>query len=343
MNKNSLLNNTEDYKSFFLEIKDKVYKTQIEALKKINSQLINLYFEIGKTILDRQKKHNWKKSIVENLALDLQNEFVGNKSFSARNLWHMRNFYVSYNDNQKLKTLSSEISWSHNIAIMQKCKDNLQREYYFKMTSRSNWSYRTLLNHIENKSYEKFAINQTNFKTTVKKADIAEAKFAVKDNYIFDFLELDEDHKERELENDIIKNIRKFLIEMGSYFSFIGNQYRLEINGKEFFIDLLLYHRKLKSLVAIELKIGEFKPEYAGKMQFYLSLLNDKVKLEDENPSIGIIICKEKDRTIVEYTLKDVNQPIGVGSYQTLKNLPDDYAKYFPSSEEMAEKLKVLK
>jgi predicted nuclease of restriction endonuclease-like (RecB) superfamily len=343
MNKVSPLNNTEEYKSFFVEIKNKVYKTQNEALKRVNNELINLYFDIGKTIVEKQEKHNWKKSIVENLAKDLQSEFVGNKSFSSRNLWHMRNFYVSYNEDKKLKTLSSEISWSHNIAIMQKCKDDLQKEFYLKMSSRSNWSYRTLLNHIENKSYERFAINQTNFDDTVKKSDITEANLSVKDEYIFDFLELNEEHKERELENAIVKNIRKFLIEMGSYFSFIGNQYRLEVDGEDFFIDLLLYHRKLKSLVAIELKIGKFKPEYAGKMQFYLSLLNEQVKLEDENPSIGIIICKEKNRTIVEYTLKEVNQPIGVGTYQTLKSLPDDYAKYFPSSEEIAEKLKVLK
>ena len=343
MNKITPLDNSEEYKDFFIEIKNRVYKTQNEALKRVNSELINLYFDIGKTIVEKQKKYNWKKAIIENLAKDLQNEFVGIKGFSARNLWNMRRFYLLYHENKKMQTLFAEISWSHNVAIMEKCKDDLEREFYFKISSRSNWSYRTLLNHIENKSYEKFAINQTNFENTVKNSNLTEANLSVKDEYVFDFLELNEDHQERDLENAIVKNIRKFLIEMGSYFSFIGNQYRLEVDGEDFFIDLLLYHRKLKALVAIELKIGKFKPEYAGKMQFYLSLLNKQVKLDDENPSIGIIICKEKNRTIVEYTLKEVNQPIGVGTYQTLKNLPDDYAKYFPSSEEIAEKLKVLK
>ncbi len=166
-----------------------------------------------------------------------------------------------------------------------------------------------------------------------------QAKLAIKDEYIFDFLELSEEHSEQELETALIKNIRKFLIEMGGYFAFIGNQYRIEIEGDEFYIDLLLYHRVLKSLVAVELKIGNFKPEYAGKMQFYLSVLNDTVKLKDENSSIGIIICKSKKRTIVEYALKDSNKPIGVESYTISENLPNELKDYLPSSKELTEQL----
>ncbi|MCK4359464.1 MAG: DUF1016 domain-containing protein, partial [Candidatus Cloacimonetes bacterium] len=183
---------------------------------------------------------------------------------------------------------------------------------------------------------------QTNFDKTLPEKYKHQAKLAVKDEYTFDFLELGEEHSEKELEISIINNIRKFLTEMGGYFAFIGNQFRIEIDGEEFFVDLLLYHRKLKSLVAIELKIGKFKPEYAGKIQFYLSVLDDKVKLENENSSIGIIICKDKNRTIVEYALKDVNKPIGVSTYTITSKLSEYMSKYLPTPEEIAEKLTIF-
>ena len=210
------------------------------------------------------------------------------------------------------------------------------------MTKRYGWTYRVLINHIENKSYEKFLLNQTNFDDTVPQKYQDQAKLAVKDEYIFDFLELGEEHSEKELESAIVSNIGKFLTQMGNDFAFMGNQYRLEVDGDEYFIDLLLFHRRLKSLIAVELKIGKFKPEFAGKMNFYLSALNDIVRLEDENPSIGIIICKDKNRTVVEYSLKDSNKPIGVSSYTLLDTLPSELQEFFPSSEEIADRLSVF-
>ncbi len=251
----------------------------------------------------------------------------------------MRTFYTEYKDDTKLQPLVAEISWSHNIVLIQKVKNLTEREFYIKMTKKFGWTKNVLIHQIENQSFEKYQLNQTNFDKAVPKKYKKQAKLAVKDEYTFDFVELSNEHSEKELEIALINNIRKFLSEMGNHFSFIGNQYRVEIDGDEFFIDLLLYHRALKSLVAIELKIGEFKPEYAGKMQFYLSVLNNTVKLDDENPSIGIIICKSKKRTIVEYALQDANKPIGVASYTISKKLPKELKDYLPSSAELKNQL----
>lgn len=338
----SNLSSPSQYSDFVVSIKQRILKSQYEALKSVNKELITLYWDIGKSIVEKQDEFGWGKSIVKNLAEDLQKEFVGIKGFSVRNLWNMRTFFLEYKENEKLQTLSAQITWSHNMAVIQKCKDNLEREFYVQMTKRYGWTYRVLINHIENRSYEKFLLNQTNFEETVPQQHKDQAKLAVKDEYIFDFLELGEEHSERELESAIVKNIGKFLTQMGNDFTFMGNQYRLEVDGEEFFIDLLLFHRRLKSLIAIELKIGAFKPEYAGKMNFYLSALNDKVRLDDENPSIGIIICKDKNRTIVEYSLKDSNKPIGVSSYKLLDTLPKELKAFLPSSEEIAERLSVF-
>jgi predicted nuclease of restriction endonuclease-like (RecB) superfamily len=332
----------DEYNTFLTEIRDRIRKSQYEALRSVNKELIVLYRDIGMMIVERQEKYGWGKSIVENLASDLQNEYPGIKGFSARNLWNMRNFYVLYRDDQKLQPLVAEISWTKNLVIMEKCKDSLEREFYILMTKKFGWTKNVLINQIENKAYQQYLLNQTNFDKAVPEKYRSQAKLAVKDEYTFDFLELGEEHSEKELESALVNKIRHFLTEMGNYFCFIANQYRIEIDDEEFFIDLLLYHRKLKCLVAIELKIGKFLPEYAGKMQFYLSVLDDKVKLEDENPSIGIIVCKNKNRTIVEYTLKDVSKPIGVSTYKILKELPEDLSEYLPSGDEIAEKLELL-
>jgi len=207
------------------------------------------------------------------------------------------------------------------------------------MTQKFSWTYDSLTNQVDAKIYNKYLNNQVNFESTLPEPIQSQAKLAVKDEYTFDFLELSEDYSEKELELGLLKNIRKFLLEMGGYFCFVANQYRLEVSNQEFFIDLLLYHRKLKSLVAIELKIGDFKPEYAGKMSFYLSALNDKMKLDDENSAIGIIICRTKDRTIVEYALKSNNQPIGVGTYSVQEDLPEELQKYLPSEKDLIDSI----
>ena len=325
----------EDYKTFLAEVKERIRRAQYEALKAVNKELIQLYWDIGKMIVERQKKYGWGKSIVENLARDLQKEFPGMSGLSSRNLWYMRNFFLTYEGNLKLQPLAAEISWTHNIIIMEKCKDDLEREFYIRMTKKFGWSKNVLIHQIENKTYEKTLLGQTSFEKTLPEKLKYQAKLAVKDEYTFDFLELSEEHSEMELERAILAKMNKFLIEMNAMFAFLGNQYRIEIHGKEFFIDILLYHRHLKCLVAIELKVSEFKPEYVGKMQFYLSALDDKVRLPDENPSIGIIICKEKDRTIVEYALRDTSKPIGVATYKIISKLPKNLRKQLPSPEQI--------
>lgn len=332
----------DEYRLFVKDIKERIRLAQYEALKTVNKELINLYWDIGKKTVEKQKKYNWGKSIVENLANDLQKEFPGIRGFSKDNLWRMRKFYLCYYQNQKLAPLVQEISWAKNIFILESCKDDLEREFYIKMTKKFGWSKNVLIHQIENKSYEKYLLNQTNFDKVLPEKYRNQAKLAVKDEYTFDFLELGEEHSEKELETELLDNVRKFLIEMGGYFTFIGNQFRIELEDEEFFIDLLLYHRKLKCLVAVELKVGDFKPEYAGKMQFYLSVLNDRVKMEDENPSIGIILCKSKKRTIVEYALKSIKQPLGVSTYRITSKLPPELRKYLPSPEMIAKKLNAI-
>jgi len=336
------ISNQTQYSDFIVSVKQRILQSQYEALKAVNKELIALYWDIGKSIVEKQNEFGWGKSIVKNLSSELQKEFVGIKGFSERNLWNMRTFHMEYKDDPKLQALTAQIGWTHNITIFQKCKENSEREFYLKMTIKFGWTYRVLDNQISNKSYEKFLLNQTNFDETVSQKYRAQAKLAIKDEYMFDFLELGEDHLENELELGLISKIREFLAQMGADYSFIGNQYKLTIDDEEYFIDLLLYHRSLKALIAVELKIGKFKPEYAGKMNFYLSVLNDTIKLKDENPSIGIIICKEKNRTTVEYALKSSNQPIGVATYRMTESLPKDLEGLLPTSDELEDKLSSL-
>jgi len=251
----------------------------------------------------------------------------------------MRSFYLEYKDNKKLQPLVAEISWSHNVILMEKCKDLLEREFYIRLTQKYGWSKSIMIHQIESGAYERYLLNQTNFDKALEEKYKHQAKLAVKDSYNFDFLELSREYDEKTFELGLINNIRGFLLEMGGDFSFIGNQYRLELDGEEFFIDLLLYHRRLRCLVAIELKITDFIPEYAGKMQFYLAVLDDKVRQEGENPSIGIIICKSKRRTVVEYALKTTTSPMGVADYSLSKTLPEKLKGLLPSTEEIIKSL----
>ncbi|MEW5758616.1 MAG: PDDEXK nuclease domain-containing protein [Candidatus Omnitrophota bacterium] len=332
-----------DYKFFLEDIKERVRSSQYEALKVVNKELIALYWDIGRRIIEKQKEFGWGKAIVETLAQDLQKEFPGIKGFSSQNLWYMRQFYGEYQGSLILQPLVGEISWAKHLVIMSQCKKEEARVFYINMTKKFGWTKDVLIHQIENQSYDKTLLNQTSFDKTVPVNIRNQAKLAVKDEYTFDFLELGDEHLENELERALMVNVRRFLLELGGNFCFITNQHRIEIDGREYFVDILLYHRKLRCLVAIELKIGDFKPEYAGKMQFYLSALNDRDKLEEENPAIGIIICKSKSRTVVEYALKDVKKPIGVSTYSLNKSLPKTLKKYLPSSKDWAKKLNIVK
>ena len=337
---NSIL--SPEYLNFKNEITARIRSAQYEALKAVNKEMIALYWEVGKRIVEQQTTLGWGKSVVENLSRDIQKEFPGIQGFGVRNMWDMARFYTEYQSNEILQPLVAEISWSKHIVILTKCKETRQRQFYILATKKYGWTKDVLINKIEAKTYENYLLGQSNFDMTLPDSIKNQAILALKDEYTFDLVGLAEEHSEYELEQAIIKNIRAFLMEFGTDFSFIGNQYRLEVDGKEYFIDLLLYNRRLQAMIAIELKIGEFQPEYKGKMEFYLNILNDTVKLPHENPAIGIIICKSKSRMIVEYALKSSNMPIGVATYSLSSELPEAYKKLLPTSEEIAKKIEIL-
>jgi predicted nuclease of restriction endonuclease-like (RecB) superfamily len=327
------------YQELLIEVKERIRSAQYAALKAVNHELIALYWDIGRLIVERQQTADWGKSVVEQLAQDIQSEFPGISGFSVRNLWNMRNFHLTYSQDAKLQPLVAEIGWTHNLVILEKCKDDLEREFYLRMTRKFGWTKNVLIHQIENQTYQKTLLNQTNFDNTLTTEISQQAKLAIKDEYTFDFLELGDAHSERQLEQAILSRVEPFLQEMGGMFTFVGSQYRLTVAGQEYFLDLLLYHRHLKCLIAIELKVGEFLPEYVGKMQFYLAVLDDTVRLPDENPAIGIILCKTKDRTIVEYALRESNKPIGVTTYQIVSTLPQEFQGQLPNPDQIAKLL----
>lgn len=324
-----------DYFQLLSAVKERVRSAQYAALKAVNSELVGLYWDIGRMIVERQADSEHGAAIAERLAEDLRREFPGISGFSRRNIFYMREFYLLHRSDERVQPMVAQIGWTHNLAILQRCKDVLEREFYIRMTRKFGWSKNVLIHQIENQSYEKSLLGQTNFDQALTPQLRIQAKLAVKDEYTFDFLELGEEHSERELERALIVRIEDFLRAMGGMFAFMGRQYRLEVDGKEFFIDLLLFHRRLRCLVAIELKVGEFQPEFVGKMQFYLTALDKQIRQEDENPSIGIILCKEKSRTIVEYALRDAKKPIGVATYEITKTLPKELKGQLPLPEEI--------
>jgi len=327
------------YGHLLAEVKNRVRSAQYEALRAVNKELVGLYWDVGRMIVRRQAGTTWGKSVVKRLAIDLQREFPGISGFSASNLWRMKGVFEAYSASRKLAPLVREISWSHNLAILERCDDALEREFYIRMTRKFGWSKNVLIHQIAIKAFGQTLLNQTNFEKALKPAIRNQGKLAVRDEYTFDFLDPGPRHAERELERALIGRIEDFLRAMGGLFAFVGSQFRLEVDGKEFFIDLLLFHRHLKCLVAVELKVGEFEPEFVGKMQFYLAALDETVREKGENASIGIILCKDKRRTIVEYTLREVSRPIGVATYRVLKTLPKELKGQLPSPAQIAELL----
>ena len=286
-------------------------------------------------IHDKMTRESWGNAVIESIAKELQAEFPGTKGFSVRNLYYMRDFYLAYVESSFLQTLSAEISWSHNILILKGINDREARCFYMQKSVENGWSYRVLQHQIELGTYQRSLNSQNNFKQALPAEVGSRMNVTVKDEYIFDFLGLHDAHSERELETSILRRINLFLIEMGGAYTFAGNQFKLTVDGDEFFIDILLFHRRLKCLVAIELKIGEFKPEYAGKMQFYLNALEANERQEGENPPIGIILCKSKKKTIVEYSLRDASRPMAVATYRVTEHLPPRLKKELPTAKQV--------
>jgi len=303
--------------------------------------LIYLYWDIGKRIVEKQEEMGWGKGIVEQLARDLRREFPEVKGFSARNLWDMRRLYLSYKGHPNLRQAVAEIPWGHNLTLINKVKDQKQREWYICQTIQNGWSRNILVHQIESDLYgrQAIAVKTTNFPETLPSPQSELVEQAIKDPYILDFITIKKDAKERDLERALIEKIRDFLIELGIGFAFMGGQYHLEVEGKDYYIDLLFYHHGLRCLVAIDLKMGEFLPEHAGKMNFYLSALDDMVKHADDEPSVGIVLCKSKSSVIAGYSLKEMNKPIGVAEYKVTPKLPKNLRGKLPSPKQLAEAL----
>ncbi len=334
----------KEYIKLLTDLKSKIRQAQYKAYRAVNTELISLYWDIGESIVAKHEELGWGQKIIQKLSEDLQKEFPKNSGFSERNLKYMRQFYLEYKDSPKMQPLVAQIPWSHNLIILDKTKNDYEKEYYCRMVLKYGWSKRILVHQIETKSFERFLADTKshNFDTTLPVEVLERVEPVVKDNYMLDFLEISDSIKERALEGKLLENIRRFLLELGTGFSFIGHQYKIVLEENEYFIDLLFYHRYLKCLIAIDLKIGKFIPEYAGKMNFYLNLLDDKVKLPDENPSIGLILCKEKDNIVVEYALRNITKPMGVAKYYLTRELPADLVKQLPAPEVIEAKLKEL-
>lgn len=332
MNNNEYLNIVETIK---LEIKSAQYKAAVS----INKELIMLYYNIGRIINEHK---TWGNKFIENLAIDICISFPSAKGYSVRNLKYMSKFALEYPDMEFVQTLSAQIPWSHNCVILDKIKEFSKREWYIRKTIENGWSHSVLVHQIESGLYERQAmVNKiSNFESRL---DSPQSKLAVqtmKDPYVFDFIPFREDMVERDIEEALVKEVTKLLLELGTGFAFLGNQYRLNVGGDDFYIDLLFYNLNLRCYVVIELKTGEFKPEFAGQLNFYLSAVDGILKRDEDNPSIGLLLCKSKNNLVAEYALKDMSKPMGVSEYTITKNLPEELEKQLPSVEDIESRIK---
>ncbi|OAQ20793.1 PDDEXK nuclease domain-containing protein [Thermosulfurimonas dismutans] len=327
------------YAEFLADLKERIRRARIKAALSANRELILRYWEIGRMVLERQKKEGWGSKVIDRLAQDLRREFPDLKGFSARNLKYMRAFAEAYPDKEFVQQVAAQIPWFHHCTLLDKVKDPAERIWYIRQTIEHGWSRNVLVHQIESGLYHRKGKAITNFDRTLPAPQSDLAQEILKDPYVFDFLGLAEDIRERELERQLIARIRDFLLELGVGFAFVGSQVHLEVGGEDFYLDLLFYHLKLRCYVVIELKTGEFKPEYAGKMNFYLSAVDDLFRHPDDRPSIGIILCKSKNKVIVEYALRDTTKPIGVSSYRLTRALPEEIKSSLPSVEELEREL----
>jgi predicted nuclease of restriction endonuclease-like (RecB) superfamily len=323
------------YQDFLHNVKALIRQSRIGAARSVNRELIKLYWLFGQYIVEQQEILGWGKAVVERLSTDLKKDFPDLKGFSPQNLWLIRQFYVEYQNASDLQQLVGEIPWGHNILIMQRIKGESARRYYLDAVARLGWTRNVLLNQIKGSAYEVSLEDKShNFTTALPEQVSEQAKEMLKNRYSLGFLGLTEVVNEHELEQQMIERLQDLLIELGYGFCFVGRQYRLTLGENEYFLDLLFYHRFLKCLVAIKLKTGRFRPEYAGKMDFYLEVLNDRERAPDDNPSIGIILCAEKDRLEVEFSLKSKANPIGVATYQLYPQVPEEYKGMLPTNED---------
>jgi len=330
-----------NYDLFLSDILNEIQMARINAVNETVKVMTKLYFTIGEIIVSKQKKFGWGSSIISKLADDIKSIENTTVGFSLTNLKYMRQFYLAYKDKENLLQATLNIPWGQNILIMQKIKVENEKQYYLRATKDYGWSRNVLLNQIKADAFSRHTSieKQHNFPATLPQHLAEQADEAMKDTYMFDTLGISKPVLERNLEQRMVNKIRDVLIEFGYGFAFMGNQYRIKTETKEYYIDLLFYHRVLKCLIAIELKAGDFKPEYAGKMNFYLNILDEYVREEGENPSIGIILCAQRDRIEVEFALKGINKPVGVSDYKLTQKLPKELSNKIPSAKNIEEKI----
>ncbi len=337
----------KEYRDWLKELKQKVRQAQIKAAVKVNTTLLEFYWELGTDIVEKQKSASWGSGFLKQLSKDLTAEFPDIKGFSEVNLSFIRRwvaFYKKHDTNfvttcdeisKKIIPQLTQIPWGHNRVIISKCKSKEQALFYVNKTIENGWSRSVLTHQIESQLYKRQGKAITNFAKTLPSSQSDLAGELIKDPYNFDFLSLREDYNERELESALLDHITKFLLELGSGFAFVGRQKALQVGEREFFIDLIFYHTKMQCYVVVELKTVDFEPEFAGKLNFYIKAIDEKIKTERDNSTIGILICKSKDKTVVEYALSDIYKPMGVSEYQLIQSLPDYLKSSLPSIEEI--------
>ena len=360
------------YGELLVEIKARVRQGQTRAVLSANAEMIAMYWDIGRMIHQRQQEKGWGTGIIPRLTVDLKNELPEVKGFSERNIKRMLAFFREYselaivpqpvaqlgsmqtllkkvpqpvaqlsekNDFQTLQWLVAHIPWGHNLLLLEKVKDLPARIWYMEQIIEQGWSRNTLATMIKGQALERQGEAVNNFAARLPAPQSELARQLLKDPYVFDFLTLEEPFHERELETGLIRHLEKFLLELGAGFAFVGRQYHLEVSDRDFYLDLLFYHLKLRSFIVIELKKGDFKPEYAGKMNFYCSVVDDLLRNETDQPTIGLILCQTKDRILAEYTLRDIHKPIGISDYELTRALPDNLKSSLPTVEEIEAEL----
>jgi predicted nuclease of restriction endonuclease-like (RecB) superfamily len=332
----------DGYDDFLRELKERIRSAQVRAALSVNRELVLLYWQIGREIIIRQQQQGWGAKVIERLARDLKAAFPEMKGFSARNLKYMRAFAEAYPDEQIVQQLVALIPWGHNVRILDAVKDITAKLWYVQKTRENGWSRNILVHQIESGLYHRQGKATTNFENTLPKPQSELAQQLLKDPYNFDFLSLGKEALERDLEKSLIEHIRDFLLELGVGFAFVGSQYHLEVGNQDFYIDLLFYHLHLRCYVVIDLKIEDFQPEFSGKMSFYVSAVDDLLRHPDDQPTIGMILCKTKNQTIVEYALREMNKPIGVSTYQLRDALPEQLQGSLPTIEQLEAELEAL-
>jgi predicted nuclease of restriction endonuclease-like (RecB) superfamily len=332
--------NSKDYTNFLNSIKQDIQTSRVKAALAVNKELTLLYWRIGQGIIKRKQDLGWGSEVIKVLSQDLKHEFPDIKGFSERNLVYMQTFAGSYSDYEITQQLAAQIPWFHNCVILDKLNDYQTRVWYIKKTIENGWSRNVLVMNIESSAHLKLGNAQTNFEVNLPKPNSDLAQQLIKSKYNFEFLGLAKDVHEKVIERGLIEHIRDFLLELGTGFAFMGSQHRVELAGEEFFIDLLMYHVKLKCYVVIELKADKFKPEYVGKLGFYTTAIDHEIKDDSDNPTIGLLLCQNINEIMVDYCLKDTKKPMGVAEYTT--GLPSKYANLLPTQEQFQHLINTL-